>query len=248
MLRMQCPRHLRHFRLRILDRLRLVEDDETELALQEYLSVEQQQRIADDDDVGRVDRSERFLAPGALKDQQSEFGREAADFLLPIAENAHRRHDQRGLVQAILLLLDGKMSQRLHRLSQAHVVGQDAAQTMAAQKLQPSQAVLLVGPQRRLKMCGRGQRFDAGKILDRVNEVEQRRIIGLQRGCARLERELRQPPGLSCRQAQRLALVQGVLIAQFHEHVGNALNPCQWHRQIASVLQADQQVTADEEL
>ena len=57
---------------------------------------------------------------------------EAADFLPPVAENTHRRHDQRGLVQTILLLLGGQMSQRLHRLSQSHVVGEYAAQAVAA--------------------------------------------------------------------------------------------------------------------
>ena len=96
-------------------------------------------------------------------------------------------------------------------------------------------------------MCGRGQRLDAGKTLDCVDEAEQRRIIGLQRGWVWLERELRQPAGLGCRQAERLAFVQAVLIAQFHQRVGNALNPCQWHRQVSSVLQAYSQVFAGDE-
>ena len=63
------------------------------------------------------------------------------------------------------------MGQRLQRFAQAHVVGQNAAQAVLAQELQPVQALLLVGPQAGLqgsRHAHLGQLLLAGELLHQL--------------------------------------------------------------------------------
>jgi hypothetical protein len=61
-----------------------------------------------------------------------------------------------GWRQAAGVLFDLDVGQRLQGFAQAHVVGQNAGQPMGAQKLQPVQALLLVGAQAGLHAGGHG--------------------------------------------------------------------------------------------
>ena len=74
---------------------------------------------------------------------------------LPVADQRHRAHQQRG---SGLRGLRGDERQELDRLAQAHVVGQDAAQAQVAQEGEPRKPALLVGPQRPGEARGRRHR------------------------------------------------------------------------------------------
>ena len=85
---------------------------------------------------------------------------ELLDLALPVADDADRSDDQRRFGQPALFLLEREMRERLDSFAQAHVIGEDAAQVAASQKLQPSQAFLLVRTQRRLEALRRLQRLE----------------------------------------------------------------------------------------
>jgi len=48
------------------------------------------------------------------------------------------------------------MRQGLHRLAEAHIIGQHTAQSGTSQELQPVHPLLLVGPQRGFESIGQG--------------------------------------------------------------------------------------------
>ena len=68
------------------------------------------------------------------------------------------------------------MGERLCRLAQAHVVGQDAGQILRTQELQPGQSLALIGTQLEPQA---GRRFDLTDPLCRRQLVSQREDIAL---------------------------------------------------------------------
>ncbi len=73
-----------------------------------------------------------------------QLGRELPELALPAADEARRHDDERRHVEAPGLLLDRKMRDRLERLPEPHVVGEDAADVVLGEVLQPGDALDLV--------------------------------------------------------------------------------------------------------
>ena len=96
-----------------------------------------------------------------MQEQNTELRGETLHFLLPVTQGADGCDDQRRFPQASLLLFQREVGECLDGLSQSHVVGEDAAEAVPAQELQPAQPFLLVGSQCCPEAGGRCQRFDA---------------------------------------------------------------------------------------
>ncbi len=126
------------------------------LQLQPAFAVALQQRIRRNHDIVVDDLFGLFVPLQSVQQQAAQRRTKALRFALPVAQQTDRRDDERGPVQASGVFLDLNMGQRLQGFAQPHVVGQDARQRVLAQKLQPVQPLLLVGPQ--LGLHGRRQR------------------------------------------------------------------------------------------
>ena len=138
---------------------------------QPALAVALQQGIGRDDDVALAEVAGCSVPVRPMHHPDTQVGREASGFAQPVAHEADRRHDQRGLLQAASLFLDQDVGQCLQGFAQAHVVGQYTGQAVRTQKLQPIQAQLLVGPQCRHQAggCGHGGQAGApGQLLHQV--------------------------------------------------------------------------------
>ena len=84
-----------------------------------------------------------------------EFGREFLTLLGPVQHQRGRADDEAG--QSLAVLLHGQqVAQHLHRLAQAHIVGEDAAHTVTVQRPQPAVAVPLIFAQSLLQGGRRG--------------------------------------------------------------------------------------------
>ena len=107
------------------------------------------------------------VAVEPMQHDDAEVRRELRQLGRPVGDQAGGNDDQRRTVEPCLLVLDGDVGNGLRGLAQAHVVGQEAAQPMRAQVLQPGDAVLLVGAQRGLEP---GRHVD-GRDLRRATEL-----------------------------------------------------------------------------
>ena len=103
-------------------------------------------------------RARRRQPAGAVVEVDAERGREALDLLHPLPGDAHRADDERRAerVGAGLLALGDEHRDRLHGLSEAHVVGEDRADAEVAEHAQPAVAALLEREQRMLIPAGVG--------------------------------------------------------------------------------------------
>ena len=86
----------------------------------------------------------------AVMDVNPQRWSEPLDLARPLAGDAHRADDERGAerIGAELLALRGQHRDRLHRLAEAHVVGQDRTDPEVAEQAQPAVAALLEREQR----------------------------------------------------------------------------------------------------
>ena len=132
-IRFQPVRRLGHLTLRVLDRLRLVEDERVPVARREELLVEPQERVARDRDVGGG--VERALRP--VVDARREPRAEPADLVQPVVHHARRGDDERPSPDC---------AQRLNGLPESHVVRQEPPQSRLAQEPQPRDAATLIRP------------------------------------------------------------------------------------------------------
>ncbi|MNL21589.1 hypothetical protein D3C87_1428870 [compost metagenome] len=111
--------------------------------LRQHVEVAPQQRVARDHHVRRGDLLEQVAAPRAVQDQALEVGREARELLLPVEDDRGGRDQQRRpLVPGCLLAQ--QEGDRLDRLAQAHVVGEDAVEAVVGQEAQVIEAPALV--------------------------------------------------------------------------------------------------------
>ena len=92
----------------------------------------------------RADLRKPFLSGRAMQRQQFQRRREFLRLQSPVRDQAGRADDQCRAVQPAFRLFDRQMRQGLHRLAQAHIVGQHAAEAGDAEKLQPGDALGLV--------------------------------------------------------------------------------------------------------
>ena len=149
--------------------------------------------VGGDDDVGRARRvgqlgaGETEVAVVAVDAQRR---REPLELRLPLLDDAHRADDEGGADVAVLAL-GGEHRDRLHRLAQAHVVGQDRAGAEIAEQPEPAVAALLEREQAELhRRRGRERREAALAALEQVGQrsIEQDRaeldacLVGLEPG------------------------------------------------------------------
>ena len=122
------------FDARILHELRLVEYDDLPLTLGQPIGIAVEQRIASSGNVVVFDAVETFGAviPGERDDAQVRH--EPRDLGAPVRQHAGRRDDQHRSAQASVRLFDRQMGQQLYRFTEAHVVGEHAAEAVRAQQ------------------------------------------------------------------------------------------------------------------
>ena len=125
----------------VLHHLRLVEDQQVEGLRGQGGRIAPEQGIGSQHQVvpGHVGEAARPVR--ALQGQHAQAGRHAGGFGLPVEEQRGGQHHQRRAGEAAAFLFQQHMGQGLRRLAQAHLVGQDAAQALGAQVLQPGQAL-----------------------------------------------------------------------------------------------------------
>ena len=141
----------------VLDGLRLVEDAGVKLLPLVKRLVTPQQIVAGHHEVGGGPALSQLGAVGgvAVHHHAGEFGREFLTLLGPVQHQRGRADDEAG--QRLPVLLHGQqVAQHLHRLAQAHIVGEDAAHTVTVQRPQPAVAVPLIFAQSLLQGGRRG--------------------------------------------------------------------------------------------
>ena len=145
--RLQLAGHLGGVGAGVFDVLCLVQHHQVPLGLQPALAVALQQRVGGNHNVKVTHGVGHCVPIFAVQHQAAQLRAKARSLALPVAHQAHRRNDEGRVGQAPSVFFDLNVGQRLQGFAQAHVVSQDAAQGVLAQKLQPVQALLLVRAQ-----------------------------------------------------------------------------------------------------
>ena len=122
----------------ILDMLRFVEQRGGELDVAILVDVATQQRIAGDDEVARGDACK--VALSALQHMHAQLRRPLGGFLLPVKNERRRTHDD----ARFLARHSAEKGERLQRFAEAHLVGEDSAETVLREEVQPVHTVFLV--------------------------------------------------------------------------------------------------------
>ena len=152
--RLQFANGHRSFGVRVLDKLRLIQDQQVVTVLAQEGLVSPKQGVGRDHQIVLANLLEAFLAGIAMQAEHPKTGGEASGLLAPVVHKRRRHHNERRPVQSERFLLHQHVRQRLHGLAKAHVVGQHAAQVVLAQKLHPVQSLVLVAAQG----CRQGKR------------------------------------------------------------------------------------------
>ena len=164
----------------ILDRLRLVEHDELPRDRRQPGNAQQRAVARDHEiDVREPSLIERLQLGGRhrrrMRDERAQARREALDLRAQLASSDAGATSRLGppLVRSPSSLSEHQQQrQHLHRLAEAHVVGEAGAEAERREQMQPAHAGLLIGPQRRL--AASRARIDA------------RERVGMTQACERL--------------------------------------------------------------
>ena len=147
--------------------------------------------------------------------RRAKTGAEAVDLVDPVVDDALRAHDERA---------PAKDADRLQRLAEPHVVGQDGAELRVAQEGEPVDALLLVVAQRRVQSLGQRRARDALELPEERREArELRRARRLERVAERPERQQRGGAELLVRAARRQQIGDEVPVPR--EPVGGQRRP-----------------------
>ena len=149
---------------RVLDVLRLVEHHPAPFHLVEEVLVAGDQRIGAHHHVGArgdVHEAVALRAFQSVVEVHRELRRKARELAVPVAEHAHRRHQERrpdafrlGGALGDVLSLRLQQGDQLDGLAEAHVVGQARAHAEALEEREPAHACALVGAQGALESLG----------------------------------------------------------------------------------------------
>ena len=123
--------------------------------------------------------SMRSLRSRAVPDHVRERRRELVELALPVRDDAGRRDDERLellLAVGLRVLLDGGLHReqerdRLDRLAEAHVVGEDAARADLVEEREPLEALLLVRAELRLEVARLLDDLDLVDVLELLEEI-----------------------------------------------------------------------------
>jgi hypothetical protein len=133
----------------VLDELRLVEDEPRPRDFVVRVGVQAKQRVRRDDDVGGrdlVDRAAR-LGERVEHDIDAQLGCEPGCLRCPVRRDAGRSDDEERSRRRTVLTHVADEGERLERLPEPHVVGEDSAELHVPQGRQPCKALRLVRPQ-----------------------------------------------------------------------------------------------------
>jgi hypothetical protein len=192
--RAQRSRGTRSGRRGVLDVLRLVEDHCRPVELAEELGVAPEQAIRREDDGASraAERTSRSRALGAVVRHHLQRGSEALDLALPVADHGCGCDEERGGLGALPALSSMKEErQELHRLAEAHVVGEARAETERAHRREPGETAPLIRAQRRSERARHGDRC-GGALAQRGDRSAERpdgRDLDHERALTRLARE-----------------------------------------------------------
>ena len=95
-----------------------------------------------------------------------------------MAHHARRRHDEEARVGLVGSGLFDR-GEHLHGLAEPHVVGEDAAQPVAAQKVEPAEALLLVLAQVGAERAGRIAVLDA-VVSERAHRLDPGGVLRIE--------------------------------------------------------------------
>ena len=155
--RRQFDGAVKGLRLMILDDLRLVENQSGPGKRGILREVQSEQRIGGHDDIGAPHQL-RQVDPAAgrgLGDRDHpQSGSEFRAFRRPVADHTGRRHHQERLGIGAFEPRMADQGEGLHRLTQTHVVGEHAAESVVVQEREPVEAVLLIRPEGGLQRRG----------------------------------------------------------------------------------------------
>ena len=154
----QGSRGARLARSRVLDVLRLVENDSGPGDLFQQIEVAMHERISGDDERMARGLLREFLAACArqsMMDEDREAGSKARRLLPPVANHRCGADEQHRAVDAVGMVAL-KQHKSLDGLSEAHVVGQASAQSVLPKKSEPGETAHLIRPEGTLKPVGGG--------------------------------------------------------------------------------------------
>ena len=236
--RLQQAARLGGLRRRVLDRLRFVEDDGVEVDRGQEADVAPQRAVGRHDDVELVHLGLQLLAVGAAVLDHLQLRGEVRRLLDPVVDHAPRGDDERRQLGRLGGRAVGlQQGEHLHRLAEAHVVGQHAAEAELAQEVEPAEPLALIAAQLAAEALELSLRLDALEGLELVAQVGEGAIdVGRRHG--RQQRIDEQ--GLRGQEAQ--AVVAGAVGEVGERVVG--LHPVRGQQSPRAVVELEEAVAA----
>ncbi len=109
-----------------------------------------------------------FLPVRPLKGEDAQRGGKLLSFFFPIRHDTFRCEDQARQIGPAAHLFAVKMTEGLNGFPESHIIGEDTAEALLAEELQPLESVLLIGPETGeefLGGLGRNRRLEALELL-----------------------------------------------------------------------------------
>ena len=124
--RVELAHRPRGLGVRAFDDLGFVENDDVPGQGAHDLDVAREHGVGGDHHMRRSDPGPARVPVQPMQDLHPQMRGELGQFRSPVADQAGRDHDQGRAVEPAFLVLDGDMGDRLRRLAQSHVVGEEA--------------------------------------------------------------------------------------------------------------------------
>ena len=149
----------------VLDVLGFIQNDGGEFVFLQFFKVAAQQGVGGQNDVRVLDLFEHAFAARTVDGQQPERGDEFFRLSFPVGQD-RRGHDNERGADVALVLHELDKRKGLDGFSQAHFIGQDAAEPVFLQEVQKTHALQLVGPQGGVEALGLGDLRDLREIVN----------------------------------------------------------------------------------
>src|SRR4051812_48218031 len=128
--------------------LRFVENNRVEFDVAQLIGIPPNQPIAGDDEIVFGYLGEQSSSVGADKLQDFEVRCKLVCFEFPIEDKAGGADNQAWPSRSEPLLLRGRHERQcLQRFAETHFVGENSAKAVASQKMEPGDALFLIGAQ-----------------------------------------------------------------------------------------------------
>ena len=122
-----------------------VKQDQCQILFGKQRMIAQEQRVTGKNHVGTGKHVLLALTIAPMPQRGIQVRRKPGNFGLPVGQNRSWAYDQHGRVQTACVFERGNVGQRLHGFAQPHVISKHSAEPCAVQRLQPIEALLLVG-------------------------------------------------------------------------------------------------------